>query len=400
MIDNKFAYFEHLNDMFKLGVSANAANTQLYDIDHQYEPIDGTPTIPYDTICYIQSVNCTFTHGHFIGLSYPLRLRQLIDTVPLPKSVTIDGTVIDYCELSINNTGRYQFVLEGDLDKKETSPYNMYLFYKKLDNNSIVRAERESYVLGIKNFNTLDNKFYLGVSNRTQDIDGVKIYRIYKTNGVEEPRSKPYQIVVHKAIPLRYKPNMCYYSKMFIYESAYKEYGVLLNFDFVNYVNIGQYGRRYNVDCTRKPFSISYAADTDRPDNAIPIKNKYFDLTDVGVTCNAPILNLGNSYGSVGELLKDAGNNIVQYFVKRRARRKFNSSTKKFERIEDDNKTVSGSWITVFKEDNTIKSKAKHASYIRVIRRYRGYRSSNAIVYRNTRFTIQGEKKQILVRIQ
>ncbi len=398
MIDNKFAYFEHLNDMFNLGVSANAANTQLYDIDHQYEPIDGTPTIPYDTICYIQSVNCTFTHGHFIGLSYPLRLRQLIDTVPLPKSVTIDGTVIDYCELSINNTGRYQFVLEGDLDKKETSPYNMYLFYKKLDNDSIVRAERESYVLGIKNFETLDNKFYLGVSNRTQDIDGVKIYRIYKTNGIEEPRSKPYQIVLHKAIPLRYKPNMCYYSKRFIYERAYKEYGNLLT---RGYICLDKYSVRYNVDCTQKPFNLSYAAGTESPLNANPIKNKYFDLTNVGVICNAPILNLGNSYGSVAGLLEDAGTNqIVQYFVKRRARRKFNSSTKKFERIEDSTKTVSGSWITVFKEDNTIKSKAKHASYIRVIRRYRGYRSSNAVVYRNTSFTIQGEKTPRLVRIQ
>ncbi len=397
MIDNKFAYFEHLNDMFKLGVSANAANTQLYDIDHQYKPIDGTPTIPYDTICYIQSVNCTFTHGHFIGLSYPLRLRQLIDTVKLPKSVTIDGTVIDYCELSINNTGRYQFVLEGDLDKKETSPYNMYLFYKKLDNDSIVRAERESYVLGIKNFNTLDHKFYLGVSNRTQDIDGVKIYRIYKTNGIEEPRSKPYQMVLHKAIPLRYKPNMCYYSKRFVYESAYKEYGTL---DVSGIICLDKYSVRYNVDCTQKPFNLSYAAGTERPKKANPIKNKYFDLTNVGVVCNAPILNLGNSYGSVGELLKDTGNNIVQYFVKRRARRKFNSSTMKFERITDSNKTVSGSWITVFKEDNTIKFKVGHASYIRVIRRYRGYRSSNAMVYRNTRFTIQGEKTQRLVRIQ
>ncbi len=384
--------------MFKLGVSANAANTQLYDIDHQYEPIDGTPTIPYDTICYIQSVNCTFTHGHFIGLSYPLRLRQLIDTVQLPKSVTIDDTVIDYCELSISNTGRYQFVLEGDLDKKETSPYNMYLFYKKLDNDSIVRAERESYVLGIKNFNTLDNKFYLGVSNRTQDIDGVNIYRIYKTNGVEEPRSKPYQIVVHKAIPLHYIPNMCYYSKRFIYERAYGEYGTLLT---SGYICLDKYSVRYNIDGTQKRFALSYAASRERPLNAItPIKNKYFDLTNVGVTCNAPILNLGNSYGSVAELLKDAGTNqIVQYFVKRRARRKYNSSTKKFERIEDDNKTVSGSWITVFK-DGEVKSKARHASYIRVIRRYRGYRSSNAIVYRNTSFTIQGKKKPRLVRIQ
>lgn len=106
LVNDKHLYFENVNDMYKLGVSANADNTELYDEDHQITPISGTPGIPYNTICYIKNIKAIFTKGNFIGLSIPLRLKQLITTITLDTKKTVIGNHVYTSTIDISNYAR------------------------------------------------------------------------------------------------------------------------------------------------------------------------------------------------------------------------------------------------------------------------------------------------------
>lgn len=100
MIENKFAYFDSIADMYADGVSANAENTKVFDSDHQIEGIAGTPKIPYETICFIKKPNVTFTHGRFYGLPYPIELKQLVFKTTADKMTAFSVEGVDCLKAS------------------------------------------------------------------------------------------------------------------------------------------------------------------------------------------------------------------------------------------------------------------------------------------------------------
>lgn len=287
-------------------------------------------------------------------------------------------------------------------NKNETSD-NVAHFYN--NTNDIVKASKSGLAISYNHINYNDyNAVYVGLytpSEKAIHTYTVKVYERKVINKTDYVKHNKPQLIVHRAIPVGFQPNTIYYSTKNLHQKNYvtiKNEGSESrepNVDDCKVYHVGDNVAdileftpkdiRYNCDGTRKYMSdLSYCnSEYDSMFNEYPNLRKYFKLEGKKVICTAPLYKPNTI---IKDTIKYSSKYKWQYFLKSQQRSEYDGSD--YNRIHPNTTNVKyvGKWRKVFKKQEdgikVYKNRMLHASYIKITRNYRGYKSVNSAVYR------------------